>query len=107
MAKVKDLRLNPPTKKTELTKESMLLFMKDESVSKKEKKWFVDLMNSNKVKKKNNLTGEIVETYDLPKVREEFALKYFPQISSKAKKNTKAPSKKKSFENELMGLLED
>lgn len=107
MAKVKDLRLNPPVKKTELTKESMLKFMKDESVSKKEKKWFVDLMNSNKIKKKNNLTGDIVDTYDLPKIREEFAIKYFPEISSKARKSKKAPNKTKSFESELMGLLEE
>lgn len=107
MAKVRNFRDNPPKKKSELTKESMLLFMKDKSVSKKEKKWFVDLMKSNKVKKKNNLTGEIIETYDLPKVREEFAIKYFPEISSEARKNIKAPSKKKSFEDELMSLLEE
>ena len=107
MAKVKDLRLNPPTKKTELTKESMLKYMKDESVSKKDKKWFVDLMNNNKVKKKNNLTGEIVETYDLAKIREEFAIKYFPSISTKLRQKTKAPSKGKSFEKELMSLLDE
>ena len=105
MAKKYNLALNPPKKKTELTKDSMLAFMKDKSAD--DKKWFVDLMNANKIKVKNNLTDEVVEGYDLPKIREAFAQKYFPAISSKAKREAKKANSKKttSFEAELEELL--
>lgn len=101
---IKDLKLNPPTKKTELTKDNMLKFIK-ENGSPEDKKWFVDLMKSNVQKKKNNLTGEVVDGYDLPKIREAFAQKFFPTISAKAKSASKKSSKKKSFEEELAELL--
>ena len=101
---IKDLKLNPPTKKTELTKDNMLKFIKEYG-STEDKKWFVDLMTTSKVKKTNNLTGEVVDGYDLPKIREAFAQKFFPTISSKAKKASKKVSKKPSFETELMNLL--
>lgn len=104
MATVKDLRLNAPEKKTDLTKQSMLKYMKDATAE--EKKWFVDLMNSNKIKRKNNLTGEVVDGYDMPKVREAFAQKYFPEISGKARRAKKAPKKISSFEDELAALLD-
>ena len=101
---IKDLKLNPPTKKTELTKDNMLKFIKLHG-SEADKKWFVELMTSHKVKKTNNLTGNEVEGYDLPKIREAFARKFFPTISSKAKSESKKSSKKLSFEDELKALL--
>ena len=97
MAKL-DLRLNTPTKKSELTKENMLDFMKDEP--KKDKEWFYKTMKSNTKKKKNNLTGEIIEGYDITKIRTLFAEKYFPDL------NKKKPSNKPSFEDELEKLLD-
>lgn len=104
MASIKDLKLNPPTKKTELTKDNMLKFIK-ENGSDEDKKWFVELMKEHKQKKKNNLTGEIVDGYDLPKIREAFAQKFFPSVSSKAKSEGKKSSKKLSFEEELAALI--
>jgi hypothetical protein len=103
MAKIKNLRENPPKKKSELTKESMLLYMKDKSVSKDEKIWFFNLMESNRKEKVNNLTHETGIGYDLTKIREEFAKKYFPELYSTKKKYNKA----KTFEDRLKELLED
>ncbi len=103
MATVKALSLNPPTKKTELTKQSMLKYIQEATAE--EKKWFVDLMGKNKIKKKNNLTGEVIEGYDMAKVREAFAQKYFPEISEKVRRTKKAPKKTMSFEDELAALL--
>jgi hypothetical protein len=101
---IKDLKLNPPVKKTELTKDNMLKFIKKYGTE-EDKKWFVELMTSNKVKKTNNLTGAVVEGYDLPKVREAFAVKFFPTISSKSKNESKKSSKKSTFEEQLQSLL--
>lgn len=103
VATIKDLRLNPPTKKAELTKQSMLKYIQEATAE--EKKWFVDLMGKNKIKKKNNLTGEVFEGYDMAKVREAFAQKYFPEISEKVRRTKKAPKKTMSFEDELAALL--
>ena len=105
MAKKYNLALNPPKKKTELTKDSMLAFMKDKPAE--DKKWFVELMNANKKKVMNNLTNEVVDAYDLPPIREAFAQKYFPEISSKHKREAKKDTTKKatSFEDELNALL--
>ena len=105
MAKTKNLRENPPMKKADLTKEAMLLYMKDESISKEERKWFVELMTTNKKDKINNLTHKKVEGYDLGKIREEFANKYFPELSKMNEK--KSSYKAKSFEEKLMALLEE
>ena len=104
MASIKDLKLNPPSKKTDLTKDNMLKFIK-ENGSEADKKWFVELMTTNKQKKKNNLTGEVVEGYDLPKIREAFAQKFFPTISQKSKSSAKKTTKKLSFEDELKALI--
>ena len=101
---IKDLKLNPPTKKTELTKDNMLKFIK-EYASEEDKKWFVDLMKNNKQKKTNNLTGAVIDGYDLQTIRESFAQKFFPTISAKSKKESKKTSKKISFEEELELLL--
>jgi hypothetical protein len=103
MAKTYNLRLNRPKKKTELTKDAMKQYMLDETPE--NKLWFYDLMKNNKKKIKNNLTGDIVDSYDLSKVREEFAQRFFPEISDKAKREKKTTSKKLSFEEELEALV--
>ena len=101
---IKDLKKNTPTKKTELTKDNMLKFIKTYG-SPEEKQWFVDLMKGNTITKTNNLTGKDVTGYDLPKIREAFAQKFFPEISAKNKSASKKSSKKLSFEDELAALL--
>ena len=101
---IKDLKKNTPTKKTELTKDNMLKFIKTYG-STEEKQWFVDLMKGNTITKTNNLTGKDVTGYDLPKIREAFAQKFFPKISAKYKSDSKKSSKKPSFDDELDALL--
>lgn len=97
-----DLTLNTPKKKSDLTKENMLAFVKTKS--QEERTWFKKLMGEHKVRKINNLTKEEYDGYDIPKIRESFAVKYFPEISSKAKKENKQNKKIKSFEEELAEL---
>lgn len=97
-----DLTRNTPKKKSDLTKENMLAFVKTKS--QEERTWFKTLMGENKVRKINNLTKEEYDGYDIPKIRESFAVKYFPEISSKMKKENKQNKKIKSFEEELAEL---
>lgn len=104
MATIKDLKTNPPTSKRDLTKENMLKFIKNHG-SAEDKKWFVDLMNTNKLNKVSNLDGKPVVGYNLGVIREEFARKFFEDLSSKSKKGGKA-KKKPSFEDELLSLLD-
>ena len=103
MAKI-DLTINTPKSKRDLTKDNMLSFMKDKS--KEEKEWFVKLMNDNKLKKIDHLhDGKKIDGYELTKVREEFAKKYFPAISKANKIKEKKSTKKPSFNDELINLL--
>lgn len=97
-----DLTLNTPKKKSDLTKENMLAFVKTKS--QEERTWFKTLMGKHKVRKINNLTKEEYDGYDIPKIREAFAVKYFPEISNKTKKENKQNKKTKSFEEELAEL---
>lgn len=97
-----DLTLNTPKKKSDLTKENMLAFVKTKN--QEDREWFKALMAEHKVKKINNLTKETVNGYDIAKVREAFANKYFPEISSKTKKANKTNQKTKTFEEELAEL---
>ena len=101
MAK-KDLRLNPPTKKSDLTKDNMLFFVKTYGTA-DEKKWFYELMKKNRLKKKNNLTGEIIEGYDIQAIRKEFIAKFNEFSGLKDKK--KETKKKATYEDELESLL--
>ena len=101
MPKIHDLNLNKPTKKTELNKQSMLKYIRDNG-SDEDKKWFVELMEANKENKKNNLTHEVITGYNIPKVRNEFAKRFFPNLLEK-KKSVK--SKKPTFEEELKALI--
>ena len=94
-----DLKKESPTSKSQLTKENMLDFMRDKS--KEEREWFVNLVKSHTKEKKNNLTGKMIEGYDLPKIRTQFAEKYFPELNQK-----KMVSSKKRFEDELNSLLD-
>ena len=90
MAK-KDLRLNPPTKKSELTKDNMLFFVKTYGTA-DEKKWFYELLKNNRLKKKNNLTGEITEGYDIQAIRKAFIAK-FPEFGGLEKKKKQKQQK--------------
>ena len=93
-----DLIKETPTSKAQLTKENMLNFMKDKSLE--ERKWFVGLVKSSTKEKKGNTSDKTVIGYDMPKIRTEFATKYFPELNKK-----KTPSSK-AFEDELNKLLD-
>lgn len=99
MATIKDLKLNPPETKTELTKANMLKYIKTHG-SDEDKKWFVELMEDNRLQKTSNINGSVVNGYDLPKVREAFAKRFFPELSKK-----KSKAKRPTFEDELKDLL--
>lgn len=102
MAK-KDLRLNPPQKKSELTKDNMLSFVLTYGTT-DDKKWFYGVLQDNKMKKKNNLTGKIIDGYDVQKIRKLFIAR-FPEFSGLEKK--KETKKTTSFEDDMKKLLEE
>lgn len=104
MAKI-DLKLNPPKDKRALTKENMLDFIKKYG-NDEDKSWFKGLMKSNVLKKTSNLDGKEVTTYNFEVVREDFAKRFFPEISKKGKKEAKQKETKKkpTFEEELENL---
>ena len=90
------------TSKTQLTKEFMLYFIKNRN-NKEDAQWFVDLMRENEKEvplnsgKAKNKTGK---SYDFAIIREEFAKRYFEEISDEYKK-----AQKKTFDDELTELL--
>ena len=93
MALKRDYRLNPPTKLTELNKDSMLDYVIG-LADDKEAAWYIDLLDANIVKKTYNFDtnggkhkkGEEYEGYDIHKIRREFAKRYFPDIVEKKSK---------------------
>ena len=98
---IKDLKKEAPTKLSELTKQNMLAYMKDEGYE--DRIWFVNLMEKNEKEKKNNLPGyegEVIQGYDMPKIRKAFAKKYFPELTKKKEK------KIDTFKDELAKLKE-
>lgn len=100
--KVIDLTKTNPTSKTQLTKENMYNFIKQRK-NKEEIEWFVNLMRSNPSEVQLNsgkAKSEKGKSYNFIVVREEFAKKFFPEISKEYKKAVK-----KSFDDELEELL--
>ena len=90
-----DLKLNPPKDKRALTLDNMLSFVEKYGTN-EDCEWFADLLDANTVKKANNLKGgEPIDGYNYTPIREEFAKRFFPEISAEAKKKnkTKAPKK--------------
>ena len=98
----KDLRQHTPEKKSDLTKDNMLKFI--QGGSEEDKKWFVDLMKKYRTEKTNNLTNEKVDGYDMANIREEFAKRFFKEISKEYKK--KKAKAEKPFEKGLKELEE-
>lgn len=105
MPKIYDLYLNKPTKKTELNKDSMMKYI-NEHATVEETEWFIELCANNRENKVNNLSGETINGYNIKAIREEFAKKFFPDISEKGKlaKKKANKSKKPTFEDNLEAL---
>lgn len=82
MAKQKTL--NPlteePTKKTEITKDFMLIYIQVKGTD-KDKKWFKDKVAEYTIEKSNNLTKETVKGLDISKLRKDFIDRFFPNLN--------------------------
>ena len=93
--------LNPltdtPTNKTQITKPFMLAFMKSEKATDEDRKWFVELCKKFPKEKTNQLTGETYPDIDIPEVRNEFVIRFYPHLTTK--------KKTKSFLDEVMDLI--
>lgn len=108
MAK-KDLRLNPPTTKTDLTKDNMLSFVKKYG-TKEEKKWFYDVLKNpdNRIIKQIHFSGEgkTVNGYDISKIRKLFIAKFeeFNHLDNRTTRRRETQAT--TFEQEVEGLLD-
>lgn len=100
--KVIDLKVNPPKSIPNLTKDAMLHYIKNYG-TKEDKVWYVNLCKSNIVEKKNNLTNEMSEGFNISAIRKEFAQKFFPHLLEEKKTKTKT----QSYTDMLDALLED
>lgn len=82
--------LNPltdvPNNLTPITKKFMLGYIAGKGTE-EDKKWFKRLCNSHVIKKKNNLTGKIVDAVDIKAVRHEFVKRYFPHLLNTQKES--------------------
>lgn len=105
MAKKKDIRLNKPTTKAELTKENMKDFVKKYATVEETEK-YIALVAESKVIRKNNLTGETGETTDIQKLRDGF-IKLFPEFKYLNEKKKKATAKGPSYDDDLAQILAD
>ena len=105
MAKKKDIRLNRPESKAELTKENMLAFVKGYATVEQTEK-FIALVADCKVVRKNNLTGNTGEITDIQKLRAGF-IKLFDEFAYLEKKKKTEKKKAPSFDDELAKILAD
>lgn len=87
--------LNPmtetPTTKTEITKAFMFAYMSCEKATLADVEWFAELCENPEYRKEyiNRLTNEPYEDIDIPKVREQFCKKFYPQLLAKKKDGPK------------------
>jgi hypothetical protein len=103
MAKTKiDLTTTEPKNLTSLTKDAMLDYIIAKG-TKEDKKWYAELCNANLQWKTNNLTKEKYQTPNLTVVREQFAKRFFPNLTQKKK----AKSKAQSYMDKVNALLLD
>ena len=85
--------LNPltdtPKNKTEITKPFMLAYMKSSRASREDIEWFKDIVrNPENIKTYyNRFTQENYQDIDIPKVREKFCERFYPNLIEKKKKN--------------------
>lgn len=85
MAKKKLPTLNPltdtPTKKTELTKDFMLTYIKVKG-NEEDKQWFKEKVKEYTIEKENKLKGkELIKGLDITSLRNEFANRFFPNLN--------------------------
>jgi len=77
--------MKTPKTKRDITKSFMLSYIKGKKISDEDRKWFASICLENEVEKTNNLTKEKYNDIDIPKVRDEFIKKFFPEMLNQKK----------------------
>lgn len=98
MAKKWNYHLNPPKKKSDLNKDSMLDYVA--KYKPEDLEWFLDILENNREVKENNLTKTEVNGFNIPAIRKAFGKKYFPDLFESKKKKTET----ESFEERIKKL---
>lgn len=94
--------LNPltdkPTSKTQITKPFMVAYMKSDKVTDADIAWFKTVVSNpeNQKEYKDQLHGTVYTEIDIPKVRQEFIKRFYPNLNAK--------KGKKTFIEEIMDL---
>lgn len=97
--------LNPltdtPTTKTEITKPFMYAYMASSKASLEDVEWFSELCDDPEYRKeyKDQLHGTTYEDINVPMVREQFCLRFYPHLYQKKKSD--AP---KTFADKIKAL---
>lgn len=85
--------LNPltdtPKNKTDITKGFMLAYMKSSKPTREDIDWFKEIVRNPEYIKTyyNRFTQENYQDIDIPKVREKFCERFYPNLIQKKKKN--------------------
>lgn len=83
--------LNPltdtPTNKVEITKPFMIAYMESEKATQEDLEWFTSIIQNpdNRKEYTNRLTNEKYVDIDIPKVRELFCKRFYPELNAKKK----------------------
>lgn len=77
-----------PKAKKELTKEFMLAFLASPKATKEDVEWYKEIINKEENRKtyENGLNGTTYEDFDLAKVRDLFAERFYPNLIGNKKK---------------------
>ena len=104
MAKKKDIRLNKPESKAELTKANMMDYV-ERYATIEQTEAYIEAIKKCKVIRMNNLNGKETEITDIQKLRAEF-IRIFPEFEYLNKKKDKEDKKpKESDEDKLLKIL--
>jgi transposase-like protein len=81
----KKTTLNPltdtPANKTQITKDFMLAYVRAKGTQ-KDKAWFKELAHNCVIEKVNKLNNKKGQGFDMKKMRDEFVLRFFPNLAA-------------------------
>jgi len=104
MAKKKDIRLNKPESKAELTKDNMMDYV-ERYATIEQTEAYIEAVKKCKVVRINNLNGKESEITDIQKLRTAF-IRIFPEFEYLNKKKAKADKKPiETDEEKLLKIL--
>lgn len=77
-----------PKAKKDLTKEFMLAYLASDKATKEDVEWFKEIISKEENRKtyENGLNGTTYEDFDLAKVRDLFAQRFYPNLIGNKKK---------------------